>query len=96
MWHHMALAAYSVSPSPNPLPLGEGFSLGGGLGFVVMAPGFVMRGRGARPGAPTLFGNQRHITPPNPPVIPAKAGIHPPAFPQFGANRGSGFRPAPE
>ena len=29
-------------------------------------PGFVVRGRGARPCAPTLYGRQRHMKPPNP------------------------------
>ena len=58
-------------------------------------PGFVMRGRGARPCVPTLYGGQRYITPHNHIVIPAKAGIHTPAYCHAGANRGSGFRPAP-
>ena len=29
-------------------------------------------------------------------VIPAQAGIHPPAYRWAGTNRGSGFRPSPE
>ena len=42
----------------------------------------------------SLYASQRHIPPPNlivipaPTVIPAKAGIHPPAFPQFGGQPG--------
>ena len=62
-----------VSPSPNPLPLGEGFSLGGGLGFVAIGRGFVMRGRGARPCAPTIGGNQLHRQP-SYPIRPPGAG----------------------
>ena len=51
-------------------------------------PGIVMPGRGARPCAPTLYGNQRCITPHNFIVIPAKAGIHPPAFRYAGTKPG--------
>ena len=65
--------AQGVSPSPNPLPLGEGFSLGGGLGFVAIGRGFVMRGKGARPCAPTIGGNQRHRQP-SYPIRPPGAG----------------------
>ena len=38
-------------------------------------PGIVMRGRGARPGAPTLYGNQRCMTLDNLIVVPAFGGM---------------------
>ena len=103
------LAMGGVSPSPNPLPLGEGFLLGGGCRFRNSGPGIVMRGRGARPGAPTLYGRQRRIIT----APPHKAARRKPSpsgrglgegeshctrqpSPAPGVNRGSGFRPAPE
>ena len=50
--------------------------------------------RHSRPVYPSFPSLVRHSQAPT--VIPAKAGIHPPAYRYAGTNRGSGFRPAPE
>ena len=51
--------------------------------------------RGVIPASPTAIPTPfRHSRPHS--VIPAKVGIHAPAFRDAHAYRGSGFRPAPE
>ena len=78
-------------PNESPLPAGEGWVR---ENFHMPPTSVATANPIAIPASTVIPALSRHSRPHS--VIPAKAGIHAPAYRHAGVNRGSGFRPAPE